>query len=234
MALRNRKLKDVALSDQVYAALRRDLIAGHYPPGEKITISSLAESFGVSPTPVREAIRLLLAEGALDLKPNHSVRVAAPTARQYREIAEIRMRLEGLAASTAAVHGTAKQLRALVDINTKMETARAAKRYTTVLLHNREFHFALAEMGGMEILASVLETMWLRSGPLLNLLYAYGYREPVDDHPHMQVIAAIRDRDGPAAEAAIRRDIELGTRIIVDHLDAAEAQAAEAERREAG
>ncbi len=231
MTQRNRKLKDVALSDRVYDALRRDLIAGHYRPGEKITISSLADGFGVSHTPVREAIRLLLAEGALDLKPNHSVRVSAPTARQYREIAEIRMRLEGMAASAAASQRTAKQLRSLIDINTKLEAARTAKRYTTVLTHNREFHFALAEMGGMEILASVLEMLWLRSGPLLNLLYEYGYRDPVDDHPHLEVIAAIQDRDGAAAEAAIRRDIEQGTRIIAGHLDTTEAAASEGLQR---
>ncbi|MEZ5933860.1 MAG: GntR family transcriptional regulator [Alphaproteobacteria bacterium] len=220
----SRKLKDVALSNQVYAELRKDLISGRYEAGEKITISSLAEAFGVSPTPVREAIRQLVAEGGLDLKPNHSVTVAALTAAQYREITAIRLELEGLAAFRAASRRSERQLAKFIESNDKMEKARAAGRFATVLQHNREFHFALTEMAGTPILASVLESLWLRSGPLLNLLYDYGYQRPVMDHPHDEVIAALKRGDPADAKAAIQRDIKLGTDIIAEHLERSEAR----------
>lgn len=72
----------------------------------------------------------------------------------------------------------------------------------------------------MPILAAVLETLWLRSGPLLNLLYGDRYRKPIADHPHERLLRAVREGDSAGAAAAIRRDIELGTRVILDHLRA--------------
>lgn len=224
----SRKLKDVALSDRVYTELRKDLISGRYQPGEKITISSLAEAFGVSPTPVREAIRLLIAEGGLDLKPNHSVTVPALSPAEYREITRIRLELEGLAAFEAAGRYGDKQFARFVETNRKLEKARAAGRFGTVLQCNREFHFALTEMAGMPTLASVLEGLWLRSGPLLNLLYDYGYQQEIKDHPHDELIDALSRRDAAGAKAAIQRDIELGTEIIAKHLEKSQEQSRQA------
>lgn len=218
------KLTDVALSDRVYMALRGDIIAGHYQPGEKITISSLAKRFGVSPTPVREAIRLLLAQGGLDMKPNHSVTVAELSATEYREIADIRHELEGMAAAQAATRRSHKQLAKLIALNKSLETARLKGRFREVLVYNRQFHFAMTEMADMSIMASVLENLWLRSGPLLNVLYNYDYQRPLDDHPHDELIAAIADGDAKRAKKAIQRDIKLGTKIVVQHLEELEAK----------
>ena len=215
----NKKLTDVALSDRVYSELRKDLIAGRYQPGERITISSLAEKFGVSPTPVREAIRLLLAQGGLDLRPNHSVTVVALSSSEYRDTARIRMRLEGMAATEAAGLRTDKQLAQLIRTNERLEYARSKGRYSEVLQRNREFHFALAEMARMPILTTVLENLWMRSGPLFNVLYDYEYRQPLDDHPHDDLLKAIEKQDATEAESAIRRDIKRGADIIVGHLE---------------
>ena len=217
-----KKLKDVGLAEQVYQELKHEIISGHYKPGEKITISSLADALGVSPTPVREAIRLLIAGGGLDLKPNHSVTVAALSVEEYTEVSRIRMELEGMAAAEAARRRSERQLRNFIETNDKLEAARKAGRFETVLQHNRAFHFALVDMAGMPILRAVLESLWLRSGPLLNLLYEHQYRKPIANHPHDQLVKAIRDGDATRAAKAIRRDIELGTRVIVEHLRADE------------
>lgn len=217
-----RKLNDVALSEQVYLALRGDIIAGHYQPGEKITISSLAEQFGVSSTPVREAIRLLLAEGGLDLRPNHSVTVVALSSERYREVATIRMELEGLAAATAAQCRTEKQLSHFSMINEKLESARLKGKFGEVLKRNRELHFSLAEMARMPVLSQVLEGLWLRSGPLLNVLYQYSYSQPIKDHPHNELLAALVAGNPEKARKAIQRDIRQGTKIITQHIESVE------------
>ena len=189
----SRKLKGLGLTEQVYDELRHEIISGRYKPGEKITISSLAVALGVSPTPVREATRLLAAEGGLDLRPNHSLRVTALSRAAYKEVSQIRGELEGLAAAEAARWRTDRQLRSFVETNEKLEAARKAGRFDAVLRHNRVFHFALVEMARMPILGRVLESLWLRSGPLLNLLYASRHRDPLPNHPHVQLIEAIRD-----------------------------------------
>ncbi|WP_422368704.1 GntR family transcriptional regulator [Pelagibius sp.] len=222
-----KKLEDMSLSDRAYEALREDIIAGRFQPGKKITIASLSKEFGVSPTPVREAIRLLLAQGALDLKPNHSVTVVALTADEYREIARIRIELEGMAAAEAAILRTEAQAKRLRKINDDLEAARAKGRYADVLRRNRAFHFALPEMARLSTLTDVLEMLWLRSGPLLNVLYDYDYdyRSPLGDHPHEALVDAIERQDSEVARAAIQRDIQLGTEVITAHLDRLEAPA---------
>ena len=218
----SKKLKDLGLTEQVYRELKHDIISGHYKPGERITISSLSVALGVSPTPVREAIRLLAAEGGLDLKPNHSLRITALSQEAYKEVSQIRVQLEGLAAAEAARRRTDRQLRSFVKTNEKLESARKAGRFDAVLRHNRVFHFALVEMARMPILGCVLESLWLRSGPLLNLLYASQYRKPLPNHPHDQLVEAIRERDAAKATRAIRRDIELGTKAVLEQLGARE------------
>ena len=75
-------------------------MAGRFQPGQTVTLRGLARSLGTSPMPVREALRRLIAERALDLGPNRSARVPVVTSAKYAEICEVRIALEGLAAAT--------------------------------------------------------------------------------------------------------------------------------------
>ncbi|MCR9122923.1 MAG: GntR family transcriptional regulator [Phyllobacteriaceae bacterium] len=213
-----KKLEDLSLADRAYQSLRGDIIAGRYQPGEKITIASLAKEFDISPTPIREAIRLLLAQGALDLRPNHSVTVVELSAADYTEIARIRQHLEGMAAADAAERRSASQLKEIHKINRDLEAARSKGKFDDVLRFNRAFHFALPKIAGLRSTTSVLETLWLRSGPLLNVLYQYSYRTPLPNHPHEALLRALDTQDAVAARQAIQRDIEEGTEIILAHL----------------
>ena len=213
-----KKLEDLSLADRAYQSLRDDIIAGRYQPGEKITIASLAKEFDISPTPIREAIRLLLAQGALDLRPNHSVTVVALDADDYTEIAQIRHHLEGMAAGEAALLRNQMDLKEVRKINRDLEAARSKGKFDDVLRFNRMLHFALPRIAGLSATTSVLETLWLRSGPLLNVLYQYAYRSPLPNHPHEALLVALEAQDAEAAREAIQRDIQQGTEVILAHL----------------
>src|SRR6476659_3132276 len=97
-----RDLADTSLRSQVYESLREALTAGRFLPGQKLTFRFVADALGVSLTPVREALRRLVAEGAFEMQPNRSVRVPLMTREKILELRDIRMALEGLAVEKAA------------------------------------------------------------------------------------------------------------------------------------
>ena len=90
-----------SLQERVYQQLRFDIMTGKFVPGKAVTIRGLAEEMGTSPMPVREALRRLVAEQALQLLPNRRVTVPDMNVEKYREIAEARVALEPLAARRA-------------------------------------------------------------------------------------------------------------------------------------
>src|SRR5690606_21815594 len=98
------------LSAQLYAQLRRALMDGLLSPGERLTIASVAEQFGTSITPVREAIFRLVSERALEMRAATSIHVPRLDPGQLREIQAIRIQLEGTAAARAAEVITPEQI----------------------------------------------------------------------------------------------------------------------------
>ena len=105
-----KKLEDMSLSDRAYEALREDIIAGRFQPGEKITIASLSKEFGVSPTPVREANSSASGAGCAGSQAEpFGDRLLALTADEYRKLPGCRIELEGMAAADAAILRTEAQ-----------------------------------------------------------------------------------------------------------------------------
>ncbi len=89
------------LASRVYRELRDFLMAGQVQPGQMLTLRELAAALGVSPMPVREAVRRLAAEGGLETLPNRRVRVPILTRSRFRELLAIRLAVEGLAVEKA-------------------------------------------------------------------------------------------------------------------------------------
>ena len=89
------------MQDRVYGELRRWLMVGRFLPGESITLRNLAAELGVSPMPVRAALRHLIAEGGFEMLPNRAVRVPRMTRERLRELLAVRRELEGMATAQA-------------------------------------------------------------------------------------------------------------------------------------
>ena len=102
-----------ALVDKLAATLQARVLSGEIPSGTRLRQEALAEEFGVSRTPVREALRKLQATGLVEVRPHRGALVRAPTAREIREAYEVRAELEGLAAELAATRIRDDQLRKL-------------------------------------------------------------------------------------------------------------------------
>ncbi len=167
----------------MYESLREALATGRFAPGQKVTFRYVAGVLDVSLTPVREALRRLVAEGAFEMNPNRSVRVPLMTRDKVLELRDIRSSLEGLAAAKAAQVATRDQIANLRRIAREIMIARNRGDAATDRQKLREFHFAVYAAAGQPTLLRLIEGLWLQTGPYMNLLsglclLAAGSRRP--------------------------------------------------------
>lgn len=202
------------LTEQTYARLRRALMAGRLSPGEKVTVRGIASALEVSLTPAREAIGRLIAERALDLKPNRTVTVPLLTRSKYRELLQIRLLLEGLAAERAAANFDDARVAGLERIHEDMAEAIGRSDSKAALEKNEDFHFCIYQRSEMPTLVSIIEGLWLQIGPALNLLTPNYQRSRRGLRHHGEALEAARARDGKALRRAIEQDLTDGARYV--------------------
>ncbi|WAP66770.1 GntR family transcriptional regulator [Jiella pelagia] len=220
-----KKIVRQSLSEQLYQSLRLALMNGQYEPGHRLTIAGLAEEYGTSITPVREAIFRLVSERALEMRAATSVQVPHFTTDQLLEIQAIRVELEGRAAFEAAKRVTPHQLDDLRELHGRFIAA-AARDPAEASLLNRDFHFAVLRLSGMPILEGVCETMWTLIGPFLLLFHQ---RMPVreiasDEHKHHELLDALAARDSARSRKAIQDDIVWAEDLICQMGDMGDAR----------
>ena len=204
--------------DRVYAQLRDLVIRGQLRPGVIYTIRGLARAVGTSPMPVRSVLNMLVAEGALEVLPNRSVRVPLVSAERYGELCAIRAALEGLAASMAAQNappGLAMQLKA---INDQYVSALAGAERQPIFDANRQFHFMLYAHSGAPALLRLIETVWLLTGPYVNITFANLHASKKAKSDHARIIRTVARREPEACRAAIEKDIRDASVFTIQQL----------------
>ena len=208
------------LGERVTETLRGLLVSGRLAPGDKLSLRSVAESLSVSMMPVREAVSRLAADGALEVLPGRAVRVPVLTVAQFRELTRIRIAIEGYAAEEAAVHRDAEALREIEACERafRKATGEDAPDPAEAVSANRDLHFAVYRAAGLPTLTEIVERLWLKAGPILNLDMR---DEPRRLHggravqAHGALVEAIRAKDGPAARTALATDIATAADHII-------------------
>jgi DNA-binding GntR family transcriptional regulator len=198
---------DTSLRQQVYESLREALTEGRFAPGQKLTFRYVAGVLGVSLTPVREALRRLVAEGAFEMNPNRSVRVPLMTRDKALELRDIRATLEGLAAAKAAHLATREQIAGLRRIAREIMAARTRGDSAVDRQKLREFHFAVYAVAEQPTLLRLIEGLWLQTGPYMNLLYPDFVSSPRGPAGRVRLIEALEARDAAAARREMEGDI---------------------------
>ena len=202
------------LTDQAEAVLRQALMSGVFVPGRIITIRALSAMLNVSVTPAKEAMVRLIADRVLEWGPRRSALVPVLTLASVNEIYTIRLALEAAASVAALNHLNEADVAALGEIQKKLAQAFERHDYKNVLAHNREFHFTIYRKSNLPILLAMIEGLWLRLGPSLNLLYSswskrdWAHREGTGYHP--EIIAAILGRDVESLQTQIIADLTTG------------------------
>jgi DNA-binding GntR family transcriptional regulator len=214
------------LSARAYFSIREGLIAGNFKPGERLVMQDLAERLGTSVTPVREACLRLVSERGLELRSGRFATVPALTRERYLEVRTIRIALEGLAAEMATHHVTDADLDRLLELHNLFEAADRKNEAMEAMQYNREFHFTLYRLSGMDMLTAQIESLWVSLGPILNLFYTFGHNSYVGADEHLVLIAALRERKPAKARKAIAEDILRGGVSILRFIDEAHEQSA--------
>jgi len=197
----------LTIAEQLAAALRHEIVTGQFSAGTKLRQVEIAQRFGVSTTPVREAFGLLQSEGLVQIDTHRGVTVFLPTVQDLVEHYEIRMALEMLAVEKAAEHFQAQDAPPLVAILNEMYTTGDAARYVEL---NHQFHLSLYGLGGRSRLLTMIEE--LRNASIAyNHLYAAA-DVPKDaerlDREHREILAACQAGDPVRAANAVRHHIQ--------------------------
>jgi len=212
------------LGQRVYAGLRDYLMAGQLQPGRKLTLRELAAALNVSPMPVRESVRRLAAEGALEMLPNRRIRVPLMTKTRFRELLRIRIALEGLAVEEAARRIRGEDVDRMEELNRQFAAEMQRRQADGVKLWriNKDIHFLLYEAARMPNLLPLIEGLWLQIGPVLHLSLrmrananARG-RNPAPNW-HKRMILGLRRRDAAAARRGLVGDMtSAGDQILAE------------------
>ncbi|MGR3662244.1 MAG: GntR family transcriptional regulator [Paracoccaceae bacterium] len=200
--------------DRVYRALRVQIMHGELAPGTALTLRGIGRDFGVSMTPVREALRRLIAEGALSLSA--SGRVATPELSDERieELASIRALLEPELAGRALPRAHIALIDRLQAINGVIAEATVKGDAVAYIRSNLEFHRTLYLRAQAPAMLAMAETVWLQLGPTMCKLYGRLQRTEVPRH-HRLILAALRAGDEPGLRLAVRTDVTQGVRMLV-------------------
>lgn len=200
--------------ERVYRTLRAQLMQGALEPGHALTLRGIAADFGVSMTPAREAVRRLVAEGAL--KMSTSGRVAAPVLNRERieELAALRALLEPELASRALPRAHGALIDRMQDINQSIATALAQRDAQGYVRLNQDFHRILYLRAQAPAILALVETVWLQLGPTMRQLYDELGRSPAAES-HRKILGALRAGDEPGLRLAIRADVTGGLRMLV-------------------
>ena len=197
------------LHQWVFGALRAAIMTGHFPPGQAVTIRGLAERMGVGVMPVREALRRLVAERALDLLDNRRVRVPGMTPDRFEELLAARVALETEAAVRALPLLDAARLSHLRGIDEAINRAAADGAPDRMVEQNFHFHLTLYTARPDSVFVPLIESIWLQTGPFMKAaLEDLPSHYPVDRHA--EALAAIEAKQPAALRLAIEADIRDG------------------------
>ena len=179
---------------------------GEIGPGEALTLRGIGRRFGVSMTPAREAVRRLVAEGALTLSASGRVATPELPADRIEELAAIRALLEPELASRALPRAHDALIDRLHAINNVMSESGASGEITAYLRGNLEFHRTLYLRARSPAMLAMVETVWLQLGPTMRRLY-----ESQRNH----IVAALRAGDDPSLRLSVRTDVTQGLRMLL-------------------
>lgn len=208
-----------SIADQIYKSIRKDLMECRWPAGHTLKIRNLAEEFGVSPMPVRLALKRLGEEGALTVEENRSARVPIISQRRFSEFYEITVRLETLALERAAARITPLQLTSLLEraeaLQLEIEegrTAGYAQRFNSMLME-------VYRIGGSSALIEMIEYAWVHVAPPSNAIF----ESPAfvgKIHAHLiEIFQSLRRKETIAAVNALAAALSYAERAMTLLID---------------
>lgn len=210
---------EYSLRNKIFSKIREDIIEGRYNDGESLVEKKLAEEFGVSRTPIREVIRQLELDGLVESMPNRGVFVIGITHEDIKDIYEIRILVEGLAAKWAAKKITDEELKALNNAYELMEFYTAKGDIEQIARYNTEFHEIIFEAARSKFLEKILRNMqsYIQWARLASLKTQGRSQKALKEHK--AILEAFRNGDPLQAQMLIIEHVTNSSENILKILD---------------
>lgn len=219
------RIAPTALYQEVAERLRQRIFAHELKPGDWIDEKKLAEQYGISRTPLREALKVLASEGLVDLKPRRGCYVIEISRQDIDDIFPLMAMLEGRCARDAVRRAKAGDIEALNDIHERLESAARDGRIDAFFEANQEFHRRIQELAGNRWLLSVIQD--LRKVLKLSRLHSLSLEGRLQQslEEHRAIMTAIERGDAALAEK-LMHDHLLSGREALAKMDSKVAKAA--------
>jgi DNA-binding GntR family transcriptional regulator len=197
-------------------ALRERIRDGQLQPGERLRVDELTRELGMSPTPIREALRLLQADRLVDYRPHHGIIVAELSADTTEEVYHLRSMLEPLAVELAVPRLSAGDVERLEGLHARHANAHGTRKGAAGADPNRDWHWAIYDASGWQILNDLIRQLW-EAFPW-RTMWAVPGRLDLSLEQHEAVMVAIRERDALAAAESMREHITSGRETLLAQL----------------
>ena len=212
MRLSNEHMTKTALAVE---ALRDAILRGEITQDEPLTVTHLAAQLGMSPTPVREAIRTLQAEGLLRLEPHHSASVTQYSVKDIHDIFQLRADLESQATRLAVPRLNDSQIARLDDMQRAMREAAQRSDIEQLNRLNADWHLLIYGAAENRVLLEVVQHLWKKFMFEINWIQSDGAERSLEQHDRL--LAAIHARDADAAALAIRAHIQRAEGVAIEY-----------------
>jgi DNA-binding GntR family transcriptional regulator len=214
----------IALHEQVRNRLRSLIVRGQLTPGASIVETELSESLGISRTPLREALKLLAAEGLVELRTNRSSQIAPLRGHEIEQVFEVAAGVEGLAAGFAAERATAGDIKRLRHMQERMELHHDRGERDEYFLINQEVHRFVVACAKNPILAATHDSLFARVERARFLALSSRARWDDSVSEHRNLLRAIEARDGSAASRILAEHVATTGRAVKQEIDRAKEE----------
>jgi DNA-binding GntR family transcriptional regulator len=218
--------KHLTLREKILENIRDAIISGALKGGSRVSEPDLAERYGISRTPIREAFRQLESEGFLTVIPRRGAVVSEFSVKDVEEFYAIKSILEGYAAHRACEKLTAKELDRLQSINDRLAELAAHNDIRTFFKIHNDFHDVFIKAADNEKLRELITSLVSRFQRLRLMSISLPGRMGISVQEHEKIIEAFRLKDAETAEMLVRKNAENGGRVLMDGgIDSSQAAA---------
>ena len=215
------KIAAKTIRQHVYDQLKESITTAELMPGQKISIRKLANEFGVSPMPVREALWQLERERIILIESNKSISVNKLTHGELDQIRSIRLTLETMAAQTACDERPDSAILKLEDLVASMKDS--VGQINVYLKINKKIHFGIYELANSPILIGIIDNLWARVAPYFNIQFLdANFIKEIAMPCHERMVEALVNRNKQEIAEALYEDITNAALRIHKLLDSNE------------
>lgn len=208
------------LRERILETIRDAILKGILRPGEKVSEPELAERFGISRTPIREAFRQLESEGYLTVIPRKGAVVVDLSERDVEEFYAIKSILEGYAARIAATRMSERDIDKLEMLNRRLSQYARENDARNFYKTHQEFHDLFVAAAGNSKLAELIDQLGLKFSRMRMAALAVPGRMETSVQEHRKIIEALRERNGEKADTMVQETAGLGSRLLRESMAA--------------